>query len=239
MKKGSEGELNNSFASYQEIESQQRFLEEGNFRVLDGFGVRLIKILAQDASTASDLNRSVVNRILFDKQAFSTLDILITYDNKLQWSEFLYKSGFLAHFLDDLVSKQEQLLSLLNQESDSMRSLYVYESKLSLFLKISAYRVGCLSLMDIGLIRQLSECHFLDFIPQDSMIMNDHLNYNSKIPSLSQTYSQLLLPIVRVIVSMMTSIPNNQELFLQVTESCSTVRLSRLWTSIRIPYPRY
>ena len=49
-------------------------------------------------------------------QAFSVLDILIGYDKKSQWLEIEYRKGFLAHFLNDLVSKQDQLMGLLNQE---------------------------------------------------------------------------------------------------------------------------
>ena len=174
-----------------DIEAQQRLLEEGNYAILDGVGERLIKTICQDACDATDVWKAV---------AFSALDVLITYDRKHHWLALLCHSGYLAHFIADIKAKENDLVNLLkpnpgkykdkklaNLVLDTIRPLYVYESKMSLLTRIAQTQKGCAVLTEFGLLKQLSLCQFMDQRPED--LEMGKANYSCSF----LTFSQILV----------------------------------------------
>ncbi len=113
--------------------------------------------------------------------AFSTLDTLMSYDRKHQWLTFLCNSGFLNHWITEVKTKEDTLIALLNPAPESLRPLYVYESKLAFLTELAQSAKGSIVVLEMGLIRQLMLSQFIDQRPEDAAILgniNIH-TYNS------------------------------------------------------------
>jgi nuclear pore complex protein Nup205 len=50
--------------------------------------------------------------------------------------------------------------------SDDLNPLYVYEAKMSLFIRMTQTRVGCERLLEAHLLPVLSQCDYLDARPE-------------------------------------------------------------------------
>jgi nuclear pore complex protein Nup205 len=187
----------------EEIEAQHRKLILGNMRILEeNGGEKLIETLANDATDAIPLWKSI---------AFGTLDAIVRYDMQGRWLNYICQRGFLRHFLDELSAQTESLISLLNPDANSISLLYVYESKMSLLLRIAQTSRGAEYLIENGIVHTLTQCYFIDRRPHDNPI-----DYNEWIPSVLERYSQLLLPVLRLLVCLLTSLPKNTDVALKI-----------------------
>jgi len=184
--------------------SQQKALEEGNYSLLKNTGDKLIRTIVQDACDASDVWKSV---------ALSTLDMLISYDRKHQWVQFLNRHGYLRHLLNEIKNSDAELIQMVSSATASLRCLYVYESKLSLLVSIAQTYEGANILLESKAIRYLSGCQFVDHRPDDVVLESGDWS-----PQVVDRYEQLLLPILQLMVSILSSLPNNEDASLQVIE---------------------
>eukprot|EP01114_Cavostelium_apophysatum_P016090 TRINITY_DN4519_c0_g2_i1.p1 TRINITY_DN4519_c0_g2~~TRINITY_DN4519_c0_g2_i1.p1 ORF type:complete len:1835 (+),score=550.65 TRINITY_DN4519_c0_g2_i1:218-5722(+) len=189
----------------QELELQSRHLEDGTFTVLSAAGTKLIKVVCDDASDSVQIWQSL---------AFATLDILMQHDRKHEWLMYLATSGYLAHFINTFKSKEDQLLAVLRPNTDMLKPLFVYESMMSFLLHVAQTARGAHTLADLGFVRNLTSCNFVDHRPEDTY----HSMENEWLPSVLQRYDQLLFPILRILVAMMTSLPRNQDLAIKIVD---------------------
>jgi len=187
----------------EEFETQQKLLEDGTFSILDVAGEKLVKILCEDASDSSDVWKSV---------AFSTLDVLLSYDRKHLWMDYIYQRGYLSHYVSSIKNKEEDLFSLLRPNPETLRPLYVYESKFSFLTRIAQSTRGTALLLDSGILRILTVCTFIDNRPEDIIERNEYL------PPIVQRYEQLLLPVLRIIDCMLISHPKNEDIAAKILD---------------------
>jgi hypothetical protein len=62
--------------------------------------------------------------------AMSVLDTILSMDKSQQWLTFLSSKGYLQHLVVSLVHDDPALQLLLAPSPDSLRALYLYESKM-------------------------------------------------------------------------------------------------------------
>lgn len=191
-------DTNQMHVSAEEIESRQRALEEGNSRIFENAGEKLVKVISEDASDGTDVCKSV---------AFSALDVLAMYDRKHRWLFFLCQNGYVVNWLNELKSVEEQLMQLLSPTPDSLSFLYVYESKMSFLNRVSQTPQGSATLFQIGALRTLTACKFIDERPEDGD--TDRMD---SLPSVTERYDQLVLPVLRLICSFLMALPKNEDL---------------------------
>ena len=207
----------------QELEANKRLIF-GNIDILEhSGGDKLIELICQDASDGFDVWKSI---------SFSLLDSLISYDRKYYWLEYLEQRGYLRHFIDDLLQQDQFILFHLQKSKQSggnsggssssnaaggspsssselLRLIYVYQSKLSLFLHISQTIPGSNKLISNQVLVQLSECKFIDYLllPEVSTQSSSSSSSSSQSNLLSiENTQQLLLPILELISCLL----NNQ-----------------------------
>ncbi len=116
---------------------------------------------------------------------------------------------------------------------------------MSFLLRTAQSVNGSLLLSESGTISTLSSCHFLDQRPEDtalgnlsyfniiypsvhpsiynlftlSIISSQLIDYNEWLPSVIERYDQLLLPVLRLLVNMLTTLPRNEDIAGQVLYS--------------------
>ncbi|TFK17228.1 hypothetical protein FA15DRAFT_711024 [Coprinopsis marcescibilis] len=102
----------------------------------------------------------------------------------------------LSNFHRRIVNRQ----SVLKPDPDDLNPLYVYEAKLSLFIRIAQTWLGAERLLEAQLIPTLARCAYLDTMPEaDQAFMATPLDNDSFLPSAIQRYHQLFTPAVQVV----------------------------------------
>jgi len=77
--------------------------------------------------------------------------------------DFLIRTNFLQHFVFTLREDDPLLQAMLEPTPDSLNAMYIFEAKMTLFLRISQTKLGAESLLASGLLDVLSDCRFIDF----------------------------------------------------------------------------
>lgn len=68
--------------------------------------------------------------VLCQMLALSCLDLMIEMDPNGHWVSFLSSRGYLKFLIDSLLASDHDLVELVTNNSDTLRPLYVYESKM-------------------------------------------------------------------------------------------------------------
>lgn len=151
-------------------------LESGSLAVMKSVTERLIAIIARDAIDGTEVWKTI---------AFMCLDSLV----HLSRSEkphvvlsALVRHGILTNFVRGLKESDLRLqtvlkpdpgkhprtynISLLTVPIDDLNSLYVYEAKMSLFIRMAQTRPGAEKLLEAQILPTLTRCDYLDARPE-------------------------------------------------------------------------
>lgn len=184
-----------------EMASSQKLIH-GNVEILERFGEKLIELICKDASGSAEVWKST---------CFALLDVLMSYDRKYHWLQFLEQRGFLRHFIDDLVQQDESLQRALTS-FDLLRLIYVYESKMSLFTHMAQSVTGAQKLVAGDIVLTLTRCQFMDQWPEVPL----HGETQSWFPTFVERYHQLLIPVLELLAGLLTTLPHDTTLAAQV-----------------------
>ena len=66
--------------------------------------------------------------------ALSVLDSILTMDKFHQWMMFLSSKGYLQHLVDSVGADDEKLISVLSGNTENLKVLYLFESKVVCWL---------------------------------------------------------------------------------------------------------
>lgn len=139
---------------------------------------------------------------------------------------------------------------------DDLSPLYVYESKMSLFIRMAQTRLGAERLLEAQLIPTLAQCDYIDSMPESdqafmgqlctlSRLLNQEANENltdndSFLPSAIARYHQLLTPAIQVIDGILAILGNKHSTATSQVRRLSclappnlrlTLRTNRHWNS--------
>eukprot|EP01135_Chromosphaera_perkinsii_P004553 Nk52_evm23s288 gene=Nk52_evmTU23s288 len=201
--------INQSLPS-SEMASLRRFLENGNISILNSFGSKFLEELCRDACNGIDIWRAL---------SFGTLDGLMNFDRQGNWLHYIRRAGFLSNFIGSIAAESKELDALLtsnNPDPSFLKTLFIYESRMAFLIKISRSKEGAKILLHDGLLQRLTDCYFIDRRPEEDETseQSDELS----TPRM-QVYYQLMLPVLRVIVSLTTSLgAKHQDLARRVIE---------------------
>lgn len=226
-------------ASLSQQQQQQRQLYMGTLRQLHASAERLMEVIAADATDAPHLFRSL---------ALATLDALCTYEGGLyalsglglgsssigasaaarasvgaKWLSYLTRQGLLRFFLESLVQHDDGALSdLLLPSVDSLNDLYVFESKMAMLQSMAASPSGAEALVEAGLFTQLVRFSCIDhphqaFVASDASAM-DASSGSSWLRPVHERYDAILLPVLRLIVSVLAQMPRNVDVAAQAVD---------------------
>ncbi|KAJ7310948.1 hypothetical protein DFH08DRAFT_974109 [Mycena albidolilacea] len=88
-------------------------------------------------------------------------------------------------------------------DPDDLNPLYIYEAKMSLFMRMAQTRLGAERLLEAQLIPILSQCNYLDARPEADQSFMDQ---NSFLPSAIHRYHQLFMPALQLVDGMLATL---------------------------------
>lgn len=172
-------------------------LEMGSLAVMKGVMERLVAIISRDAIDGTEVWKTV---------AFMLLDALMQLSSLEKQHGFLAaltRHGILSNFVRGVKESDSLLLSVLKPDPDDLNPLYVYEAKMSLFIRMTQTRVGAERLLEAQLIPILAQCDYLDARPETDQSFMDQ---DSFLPSAIQRYHQLFVPSLQLIDGMLATL---------------------------------
>lgn len=176
--------------------------------VLSSYGEPFMDAVCRDSCDGHDVGRML---------AFSLLDAIIAVDWQQRWLNYVSIKGYLRHMTEALPHEDHILQSMLDPSPEPLKALYIYESKMALFARIAQSFEGAKVLLQAGLLSRLAECSFLDQRPEQERIglsgslyaydqNMSEVTQDSFVPSVMERYRQLLMPALKVILAILTSL---------------------------------
>ncbi|TFK29062.1 hypothetical protein FA15DRAFT_700346 [Coprinopsis marcescibilis] len=151
---------------------------------------RLVAVISRDAIDGTEVWKTV---------AFMLLDAVVQLSGLEKPHvalSALNRHGILSNFVKGVKDSDALLQSVLKPDPDDLNPLYVYEAKLSLFIRIAQTRLGAERLLEAQLIPTLAQCDYLDTMPEADQAFMDN---DSFLPSAIQRYHQLFTPAIQVV----------------------------------------
>ncbi|KAF9264555.1 hypothetical protein L218DRAFT_1076467 [Marasmius fiardii PR-910] len=158
---------------------------------------RLVTVISRDAIDGTEVWRTV---------AFMLLDSLVqlsSFDKHHPITNYVVRHGVLSNFVQGLNDSDLLLQSILKPDPDDLNPLYVYESKMSFFIRLAQTRVGAERLLETHLIPVLAQCDYLDARPEADSSFVDHDTF---LPSAIQRYHQLFMPSLQLVNAMLATL---------------------------------
>ncbi|KAJ7128145.1 nucleoporin Nup186/Nup192/Nup205 [Mycena crocata] len=172
-------------------------LELGSLALMKGTMERLIATISRDAIDGSEVWKTV---------AFMLLDSLVQLsglEKQHMVLTALVRHGILMNFVRGIKESDLRLQSVLKPDPDDLNPLYVYEAKMSLFVRMAQTRLGAERLLEAQLIPILSQCDYLDARPEADQSFMDQ---DSFLPSAIHRYHQLFMPALQLVDGMLATL---------------------------------
>lgn len=163
--------------------------------VLAGFGDKLIEVLCHDCIGGHDICKML---------AMSSFNLLIMLNLQANWVTFLSSKGYLKHLIDSVLNSDTDLKQILETVPDTLRPIYLYETKMSLIARIAITRMGAEMLLEQRILSCLASMRVYDDHPkiekQTPNVIEDF------IPSVESRYQQILFPALDLCDALLTSL---------------------------------
>ncbi|KAJ7079559.1 nucleoporin Nup186/Nup192/Nup205 [Mycena belliarum] len=172
-------------------------LQLGSLSLMKSTMERLIATISRDAIDGSEVWKTV---------AFMLLDSLVQLSGLEKQHVVLtalVRHGILTNFVRGIKESDIRLQSVLKPDPDDLNPLYVYEAKMSLFVRMAQTRLGAERLLEAQLIPILSQCDYLDARPEADQSFMDQ---DSFLPSAIHRYHQLFMPALQLVDGMLATL---------------------------------
>ncbi|KAF5361405.1 hypothetical protein D9758_006258 [Tetrapyrgos nigripes] len=157
----------------------------------------LVVTISRDAIDGTEVWRTVAFMLLDSMMQLSALEKSHPALNHL------VRHGILSNFVQGLKESDHLLQGVLKPDPDDLNPLYVYESKMSFFIRLAQTRLGAERLLEARLIPTLAQCDYLDARPEADSSFVDQDNF---LPSAVQRYHQLFMPSLQVVNAMLATL---------------------------------
>ncbi|KAK7055118.1 nucleoporin Nup186/Nup192/Nup205 [Favolaschia claudopus] len=172
-------------------------VELGSLALMKPIMERLIATVSRDAIDGSEVWKTI---------AFMFLDSLVQLSGLEKQHAVLtalVRHGTLTNFVRGIKESDLRLQAVLKPDPDDLNPLYVYEAKMSLFVRMSQTRLGAERLLEAQLIPTLSQCDYLDARPEADQSFMDQ---DSFLPSAIHRYHQLFMPALQLVDGMLATL---------------------------------
>ncbi|XP_011474796.1 nuclear pore complex protein Nup205 [Oryzias latipes] len=176
-------------------------LQRENLAIIESYGKALMEIVCRDVCDGHEISRML---------ALAVLDRILSIDRQNQWLVYVCNSGYLRSLVESLRQDDVALQGLLTPQPPVLKPLYLYESKMALLTRVAKTSQGAVELLRCGLMALLMECQVFDMVPDSDAhrLMRDPSGF---IPSPMDRYRQILLPTLRLLQVILTSVSINHQ----------------------------
>lgn len=123
--------------------------------------------------------------------ALSCLDMLLDFDLVNSFVQFISKRGYLANLIDSLFKTDQQLCRVLDYSPDSLKALYVYESKMAMLSRFGNSHIGAELLLEQKVLGVLSQMKVFDLHPDFQVAANFGRQSTTFVPPIDIRYQQV------------------------------------------------
>ncbi|KAI9208816.1 nucleoporin Nup186/Nup192/Nup205 [Polychytrium aggregatum] len=176
---------------------------------IENGGERIYEVICRDAVDGDAIWKTV---------AFSVLASLVNLRNKSSNNRganrdlvgFLTRRSFLRSFVANL-AKDDEVLQLLIRDGaeDRLDALYIYETKMTLLLRIAQTPEGAASLFDSGIMDTLIRLKFIDQRPE---IDTTSLDLSTLFPAKVERYQMALTSALRLITTLVEQLSGRKSI---------------------------
>ncbi|KAK0478734.1 nucleoporin Nup186/Nup192/Nup205 [Armillaria novae-zelandiae] len=165
-------------------------IQMNSLSLMKGHLERLVTMISRDAIDGTEVWKTVAFMLL------TSLCQLSAAEKQYSVLLCLVRHGILSNFVHGVAESDLLLQSVLKPDPDDLNALYVYESKMSLFIRIAQSRIGAERLLEANVVSVLAQSDFLDARPEGDQAFIDQ---DSFLPSAVQRYHQLFMPALELV----------------------------------------
>ncbi|KAJ3416468.1 hypothetical protein HDV05_001626 [Chytridiales sp. JEL 0842] len=168
----------------------------GNLAIINSYGDKFFEILCRDASDGAGVWKTVAFSLL------EALSALSSHEKPSRILTFLVRRNFLNDFIRYINMREDEALVLLfntDKDHDALKSFFIFEAKLSMFLRIAQSRDGSEKLLDSGIVEAFAECRFIDEKPE-----RDTFTEDSFLLHASELYNQAIVPVLQLVLCILS-----------------------------------
>lgn len=167
--------------------------------LLASYGDKLVDILSHDCIGGHDVCKML---------ALSCIDMLLDLDPMSNFVQFLTRRGYLTNIIDSLLKIDGQLCRILDVKPDTLKSLYVYESKMAMLSRVAGSHIGAELLLESNILSVLSSMKVYDLHPdfQVHNYLTMTQENSSFVPPVESRYQQILFPALSLCDVILTTL---------------------------------
>lgn len=171
---------------------------EMTIEVLSSYGDKLVDILCHDCIGGHDVCKML---------ALSCIDMLLDLDPMANFIQFIARRGYLSNLIDSLLKIDQDLCRILDSKPETLKALYVYESKMAMLSRVAGSHVGAELLLEHKVLSILATMKVYDLHP-DFHVSNFNMTQESNafVPPVDTRYQQILSPALNLCDVILTTL---------------------------------
>uniref|UniRef100_A0A336MB53 CSON014651 protein n=1 Tax=Culicoides sonorensis TaxID=179676 RepID=A0A336MB53_CULSO len=167
--------------------------------VLASYGDKLVDILSHDCIGGHDVCKML---------ALSCIDMLLDLDPMSNFVQFISRRGYLTNLIESLLKIDNQLCKVLDVKPDTLKALYVYESKMAMLSRVAGSHIGAELLLEHKILSVLASMKVFDLHPdfQVHNYLSMTQDNTTFIPPVESRYQQILFPALSLCNVILTTL---------------------------------
>lgn len=169
--------------------------------VLSNFGEKLIDVFCYDCTGGQEICKML---------ALSCFSLLLGLSGSVNWIGHMAGRGYLKHIIESILKMDKDLRDVLEPLPESLKSIYLFDAKMSFLARIATTRIGSELLLEHKIFTVLSTMKVFDFHPELSKHLQDD-DEDHLIMTVQQRYLQIWEPSLYLCNAMLTSLGTDHQ----------------------------
>ncbi|KAJ3297880.1 hypothetical protein HDU79_001637 [Rhizoclosmatium sp. JEL0117] len=227
-----------SFASGDKMSTYHKKVLTANAKGVLECGEKLLEVLCRDAATADRVLKTAAFSLLEALYQLTARESEAAGVKSGNWVlDFMVKRNFLGGFISSIARQEDSAIQSLMQSDPVQENwpfLYIFESKMSLLLRIAQKQEGIEKLVEAGLLDVLIDIKFLDERPE---LDSDPMESDKALFETAEVYHMTATPVLELLLSIVSNcrentivldriavfIFNHQETFISILKNKSAI----------------
>ncbi|ORY52525.1 hypothetical protein BCR33DRAFT_733217 [Rhizoclosmatium globosum] len=199
-----------SFASGDKMSTYHKKVLTANAKGVLECGEKLLEVLCRDAATADRVLKTAAFSLLEALYQLTARESEAAGVKSGNWVlDFMVKRNFLGGFISSIGRQEDAAIQSLMQSDPVQENwpfLYIFESKMSLLLRIAQKQEGIEKLVEAGLLDVLIDIKFLDERPE---LDSDPMESDKALFETAEVYHMTATPVLELLLSIVSNCREN------------------------------